>query len=187
MRGRVRTALLSVGALGGLVVWGCSSSNPGTSTGGGGGSSDAGGVTYVASGTCDGKNVKCIPDLCTCNDGTGRQTTNNCSGGQCVDQTSECTQLCGAAGVADAGPLDTVIGSAECNTFCAKATSQCPSASCEELFFCVVPSGECEASLRAFLQCEVDTGTWACAQNGNGWSVGSTCSRHTELCGGDGG
>lgn len=185
MRGR--SLFFSVAGVCGVVAWGCSSSNSGTPTGGGAGSFDAGPVTYVASGACDGKSVRCLPLVCTCNDGTTGQTSYSCKNGQCVDESSECAQRCGDAGVAGVAPLDTVIGSAECNSFCAKATSECPSATCDQLFFCAVPAGECEASLRASLQCEIDTGTWSCAENGNGWSVGSGCSRHTELCGVDGG
>ncbi|MGH7329167.1 MAG: hypothetical protein ACREJX_12525, partial [Polyangiaceae bacterium] len=120
-----------------LAVGGCSGgSNSGTG-------SDAGIVARGDGGACDATH-DCLPTKCICGDGTTPETSAECVAGSCVDESSECVDRCGTSGVVDAGPIETVAGSPECDAFCAKAVQQCGSGvTCNESFFCEVTDGQC--------------------------------------------
>jgi hypothetical protein len=74
-----------------------------------------------------------------------------------------------------------VVGSAECNAYCANIREACGAgARCEEEFFCRIRPGECAASARDRLQC-ASMKTPTCFDGG--WAVGS-CDGNDALCGG---
>ena len=90
--------------------------------------------------------------------------------------------------VSNAGTTGNVGGTAECNDFCAKTHSECgTSTNCDPNVYCAVSVGQCAASERAYLQCEVNTGTWTCGMNGGSFRVTNNCALQPVLCGGDGG
>ncbi len=128
----------------------------------------------------------CVPDRCTCNNGMVETTGTVCGAGFCQNPAADCNSLCGVGGVKTSEPVPNVIGSPACTAWCAKGLAlSCPGKPfCNDVFFCSEDVGECAASKEAYLQCEIDSGTWACnpASEGSGWSVTSSCSKSTDLC-----
>ena len=136
--------------------------------------------------------MECNPDQCVCNDGETVETGSACLQGSCMQGGNEmfCASSCqthGGVKTIEAHP--NVATSAECDAWCAKGASlSCGATTCDRFFFCGVSKGSCEAAQRAFLQCEVDKGMWACSEHSNSWSVGAACPTFKELCtGADGG
>ncbi len=135
----------------------------GCSSGDGGG-----GASCSTSGDCTEWN-------CTCKDGT-TTSISECLSHVCAG-ADVCNGMCDShGGLASAAPLPNVSDSPECDAFCAKAQSLGCSGDprCERSFWCGIAQGECAEQKRAYLQCEVDQGTWACLQD-SGWSLSSTC------------
>ncbi len=77
----------------------------------------------------------------------------------------------------------TVVGSTECNAFCANLRNACgPDTRCDEDFFCRVRTDECPESTRARLACSA---MHAPTCFDGGWSI-SSCSANNAVCtGGD--
>lgn len=78
---------------------------------------------------------------------------------------------------------NTVADSPECQAWCDNiADLNCPGGTCDKNFFCrvEVEDGECPESVRAFLKCEVEEGTFMCTENG--WTGGSSCPRDNSIC-----
>lgn len=98
-----------------------------------------------------------------------------------------CACSSGSSDASAAGANGNVGGTAECNDFCAKTHSECgTSTNCDPNVYCAVGAGQCAASERAYLQCEVNTGTWTCGANGGSLRVTNNCAYQPVLCG-DGG
>jgi hypothetical protein len=89
-------------------------------------------------------------------------------------------QDAGADAAKDAGPPPTdVAGSAECTAYCTKMKNQC-NRTCVPKSDCAIPAGQCEASERAYLDCQTTKGTWYCGADG--FSIVSSCKRDATLC-----
>jgi hypothetical protein len=83
-------------------------------------------------------------------------------------------------GPSDGGVGGTVVGSAECNAYCANIVNACgPGTRCNEDFFCRIREGECAASTRAKLACTAMM-TPVCLEGG--WGIGA-CSADNSVCG----
>jgi hypothetical protein len=151
-------------------------------------SSQSGGASGASGSSCS-HGVGCNPDRCVCVDGTSEDTSTSCIYGTChTGGMSECTMRCSShGGLASVAPAPNVASSPECDAFCNKIASlSCPSGQCDRYFWCLVPPGECEASVRANLACQAQNNTFMCTMDG--WSsVGGSCSMQTNLCSGDGG
>ena len=91
-------------------------------------------------------------------------------------------------GLASIAPAPNVASSPECDAYCNKIASLgCAHAECDRYFWCLVPPGECEASVRADLACKAQNDMFMCNSAGGWSSVGGSCSIQTTLCSGDGG
>jgi hypothetical protein len=151
---------------------------------------DAGPEQVDAGASCMASD-QCDPSDCVCGDGTARQVTGSmCNGGACVAPATACAPICAQnGGVQSSVAAPNVVGSSECNAFCAKALSlKCPEGtSCRPYFNCTIPPGECPASVSAELNCQLEAGTWGCDTFGD-WIVGSTCmGMFNGMCAGDAG
>lgn len=157
------TGVFSLPLAAGLVAAGCSSDS---------GPSGA---------SCSSAN-DCTEWSCVCKDNT-QFSTSSCVNHACADQ-SICDSGCANhGGLVSVAPKQTVKDSPECAAFCAKAESLGCGSTCNEVFFCGLDPGDCPESKRAYLQCEVDTGTWKCESGG--WSITSSCSK--QSCASDAG
>lgn len=145
-------------------------------------SDDDGGAT----GTGCTHSTDCPYVSCVCEDDT-KGGGSICSMYVCTPAQSFCDQMyCskhGGTKSATETPRQSVVGSAECNAFCARITAlQCPSGpvACNQEFWCEVHQGSCPEAARAELQCKADTATFKCEDKG--WSSSSSCSSFQELC-----
>lgn len=117
----------------------------------------------------------CTKWSCACKDGT-TSSVSECVNHACAG-ANVCDGMCSSnGGLASATPLPNVSASAECDAFCAKvqALGCAGDNRCERSFWCAVSPGECADQKRAYLQCEVDQGSWSCLPD-SGWSVSSSC------------
>ena len=94
----------------------------------------------------------------------------------------------GSSDASAAGTGANVSGSPECTDFCAKTYNECgTSTKCDKCVVCAIPAGQCAASERAYLQCEVNAGTWTCGTTDSNWHVTNNCPLTPNLCEGDAG
>ena len=176
-----------------LLLAGCasksSSDTPDAGEGGSDAQTDAPALADAGAGctTTD----QCDPSDCVCRDGTSRQIAGStCPGGGCVAPGVACAPVCAQSGGATSStPAPNVVGSQQCDAFCAKALSlKCPEgSSCRPYYNCAVPPGECPASVTAELACQLEAGAWSCDTFGD-WVVNSKCTGvFTGMCAGDAG
>jgi hypothetical protein len=129
----------------------------------------AGSAGTAANGACQ-TGDDCTHWVCLCKDGSS-STRSNCLQQTCGGQEL-CTGVCDSrGGLLSVTEKQTVTDSPECQAFCNKIASlNCGGTTrCNTWFWCGLDTGECAEQKRAELQCEVDTGTWACLGT-SGWS-----------------
>ena len=127
--------------------------------------------------------------------GTSTDTTgwwSTCVGGASVvvrSSPAACTDVCEPmGGVESVTPYVTLVGTAECDAFCAKADALgCGGSSCASNadFWCEVGPKDCAEAVKAQLTCSVEQGSWSC--DGSSWTMTSSCGTFPEACGGAGG
>jgi hypothetical protein len=143
----------------------------GTAGGGSGGTSGASGVGGNQDGwwcSCDGISSVGLPATYT------------------QEQAeAACADACGdAGGTPTVEPKLNVIGTPECDAFCAKADALgCPGDTCAERadFWCQVSANSCPAAELASLECETQNGTFSC--DADSWKMSAQgCGTFSELC-----
>ncbi|RLB47143.1 MAG: hypothetical protein DRJ42_26110 [Deltaproteobacteria bacterium] len=150
------------------------------------GASDSGSADGSAPGPgrCVGAG-DCIPWACHCSDGSALRSATICAAGRCAEGELTCEFLCEeAGGLTSFEPWPNVIGSAECDDYCAEGDGlACPGdIGCDSTFHCLVPEGSCPAAHRATLACNVAEGTWECSPSGGRRVSSIGCSAFEDLC-----
>jgi len=126
--------------------------------------------------------VDCPAYSCGCADGSNWLVFAACQDGSCATSTDECERDCvnrgGVEHAADA-PNPTVVGSPECEDWCARLVAESARLGCGgfercPLYAeCAIIEGECSAKARERLACMAESAEFTCTDDG--LDVSSDC------------
>lgn len=132
------------------------------------------------SGQSCSKSDDCPRWVCNCSDGSVGSSAG-CIFGKCESGPDACSSLC-SGGVASYEPAPTLKGSAECTAVCGAVKAQGCTHGCVHEF-CDVLAPDCEASVKAYLQCLAAKVTWDCSSGFAEPQPLGACAIDNSVCG----